>query len=216
MGKLIINQNKIDSENAKELKEVKGEVTLDNITFGYTEDKTVLKNVSVHAKKGQTVAIVGPTGTGKTTIINLLMRFYDYQSGTILIDGIPVVDIKRSDLRLAFNMVLQDTWLFCGSIYDNIVYGREDATPEEVYAAARSAHIDSYIESLPDGYNTILSDDGVNISKGQKQMITIARAFLSKAPILISVRESTLEVASSRIRIGALDRKALAMVIICF
>ena len=186
---------KLDSENAKELKEVKGEVTLDNITFGYTEDKTVLKNVSVHAKKGQTVAIVGPTGTGKTTIINLLMRFYDYQSGTILIDGIPAVDIKRSDLRLAFNMVLQDTWLFCGSIYDNIVYGREDATPEEVYAAARSAHIDSYIESLPDGYNTILSDDGVNISKGQKQMITIARAFLSKAPILI-LDEATSNVDS--------------------
>ena len=170
-------------------------MTLDNITFGYTEDKTVLKNVSVHAKKGQTVAIVGPTGTGKTTIINLLMRFYDYQSGTILIDGIPAVDIKRSDLRLAFNMVLQDTWLFCGSIYDNIVYGREDATPEEVYAAARSAHIDSYIESLPDGYNTILSDDGVNISKGQKQMITIARAFLSKAPILI-LDEATSNVDS--------------------
>ena len=186
---------KLDAENAKELKEVKGEVTLDNITFGYTEDKTVLKNVSVHAKKGQTVAIVGPTGTGKTTIINLLMRFYDYQSGTILIDGIPAVDIKRSDLRLAFNMVLQDTWLFCGSIYDNIVYGREDATPEEVYAAARSAHIDGYIESLPDGYNTILSDDGVNISKGQKQMITIARAFLSKAPILI-LDEATSNVDS--------------------
>jgi ATP-binding cassette subfamily B protein len=123
------------------------------------------------------------------------MRFYDQQSGRILMDGIPSIDIKRRDLRLAFTMVLQDTWLFCGSIYDNIVYGREDATPEEVYEAARSAKIASYIEGLPDGYDTILSDDGVNISKGQKQLITIARAFLSKAPILI-LDEATSNVDS--------------------
>jgi len=186
---------KTDATDAKELKEVKGAVCLNNVTFGYTADKTILKNISVNAKKGQTVAIVGPTGAGKTTIINLLMRFYDYQSGEILIDGIPSIDIKRTDLRLAFNMVLQDTWLFCGTIYDNIVYGREDATPEEVYEAAKSAKIDSYIKSLPDGYNTILSDDGVNISKGQKQLITIARAFLSKAPILI-LDEATSNVDS--------------------
>ncbi len=184
-----------DSDSAKELRNVKGDVVLDNVAFGYTEDKTVLKGVTVNAKKGQTVAIVGPTGAGKTTIINLLMRFYDHQSGEITIDGIPSLDIKRSDLRLAFNMVLQDTWLFCGTIYDNIVYGREDATPEEVYAAAKSAKIDSFIRSLPDGYNTVLSDDGVNISKGQKQLITIARAFLSKAPILI-LDEATSNVDS--------------------
>ncbi len=186
---------KADTEDAKDLKEVHGDVVLDDVTFGYTEDKIVLKNVSVNAKKGQTVAIVGPTGAGKTTIINLLMRFYDHQSGEIRIDGIPSVEIKRSDLRLAFNMVLQDTWLFCGTIYDNIVYGREDATPEEVYAAAKFARIDTFINSLPDGYNTILSDDGVNISKGQKQLITIARAFLSKAPILI-LDEATSNVDS--------------------
>ncbi|MBR2454173.1 MAG: ABC transporter ATP-binding protein [Clostridia bacterium] len=186
---------KADLPDAVELTEVSGDVLLDDVTFGYTADKTVLKNVSVHANKGQTVAIVGPTGAGKTTIINLLMRFYDQQSGEILIDGIPSVNIKRSDLRLAFNMVLQDTWLFCGTIYDNIVYGREDATPEEVYAAARSAKIDTYIQSLPDGYNTVLSDDGINISKGQKQLITIARAFLSKAPILI-LDEATSNVDS--------------------
>ena len=186
---------KADSPDASELKDVIGDVQLKDVTFGYTEDKTILRNVSVDAKKGTTVAIVGPTGAGKTTIINLLMRFYDQQSGEILIDGIPSVNIKRSDLRLAFNMVLQDTWLFCGSIYDNIVYGREDATDEEVYAAAKSAKIDSYIRSLPDGYNTILSDDGVNISKGQKQLITIARAFLSKAPILI-LDEATSNVDS--------------------
>ncbi len=184
-----------DAVDAKELKDVQGDVHLDNVTFGYTADKIVLKNVSVNAKKGQTVAIVGPTGAGKTTIINLLMRFYDHQSGEIRIDGIPSLDIKRTDLRLAFNMVLQDTWLFCGTVYDNIVYGREDATPEEVYAAAKSAKIDSYIQSLPDGYDTVLSDDGVNISKGQKQLITIARAFLSKAPILI-LDEATSNVDS--------------------
>ena len=186
---------KEDAHNAQDLKEVEGDVCLQNVTFGYTADKTVLKNVTVNAKKGQTVAIVGPTGAGKTTIINLLMRFYDYQSGEIRIDGIPSVSIKRADLRLAFNMVLQDTWLFCGTVYDNIVYGREDATPEEVYAAAKSAKIDSYIRRLPNGYDTVLSDDGVNISKGQKQLITIARAFLSKAPILI-LDEATSNVDS--------------------
>lgn len=186
---------KADDIDAKDLREVKGNVDINHVTFGYNEEKTILKNVSFNAKCGQTVAIVGPTGAGKTTIINLLMRFYDYQSGEILIDGIPSVKLKRSDLRLAFNMVLQDTWLFCGTIYDNIIYGREDATPEEVYAAAKAAKIDSYIESLPDGYNTILSDDGVNISKGQKQLITIARAFLSKAPILI-LDEATSNVDS--------------------
>ena len=186
---------KTDAPDAKELTTVEGDVSLNDVTFGYTEDKTVLKNVFVKADKGQTVAIVGPTGAGKTTIINLLMRFYDQQSGEILIDGIPSTDIKRKDLRLAFTMVLQDTWLFRGTIYDNIVYGREDATPEEVYTAARQAKIASYIESLPDGYDTVLSDDGVNISKGQKQLITIARAFLSKAPILI-LDEATSNVDS--------------------
>ena len=186
---------KEDAIDAAELKDVKGEVTLEDVTFGYTADKTVLKNVSVHAQKGQTVAIVGPTGAGKTTIINLLMRFYDHQSGEIRIDGIPSVQIKRADLRLAFNMVLQDTWLFCGTIYDNIVYGREDATPEEVYKAAKAAKIDSYIRRLPNGSDTVLSDDGVNISKGEKQLITIARAFLSKAPILI-LDEATSNVDS--------------------
>lgn len=184
-----------DKPDAKRLTDVGGDVSLENVTFGYTADKTVLKNVSVTAKKGQTVAIVGPTGAGKTTVINLLMRFYDPRSGEIRIDGVPSVDLKRKDLRLAFTMVLQDTWLFYGTVYDNIVYGREDATPEEVYAAARQARIASYIEGLPDGYDTLLSDDGVNISKGQKQLITIARAFLSNAPILI-LDEATSNVDS--------------------
>ena len=186
---------KLDAPDAKSLTDVKGEVLIDDVTFGYTEDKVILKNVSVSARKGHTVAIVGPTGAGKTTIINLLMRFYDQQSGRILIDGVPSCDIKRSELRRAFTMVLQDTWLFHGTIYDNIVYGREDATRDEVYEAATKARIASYIESLPDGYDTVLSDDGVNISKGQKQLITIARAFLSNAPILI-LDEATSNVDS--------------------
>ena len=186
---------KADDPDAAALTDVKGNVSINDVSFGYTEDKTVLKNVNVSAKKGQTVAIVGPTGAGKTTIINLLMRFYDQDSGEIKIDGIPSDKIKRKDLRRAFTMVLQDIWLFCGSIYDNIVYGREDATPEEVYEAARSARIASFIEGLPDGYDTILSDDGVNVSKGQKQLIAIARAFLSPSPILI-LDEATSNVDS--------------------
>lgn len=186
---------KADAPDAAALTDVKGNVSINDVSFGYTEDKTVLKNVNVSAKKGQTVAIVGPTGAGKTTIINLLMRFYDQDSGEIKIDGIPSDKIKRKDLRRAFTMVLQDIWLFCGSIYDNIVYGREDATPEEVYEAARSARIASFIEGLPDGYDTILSDDGVNVSKGQKQLIAIARAFLSPSPILI-LDEATSNVDS--------------------
>jgi len=186
---------KADVPNAKEFTNVNGDVSIDNVTFGYTDDKVILENFTVDTKKGQTVAIVGPTGAGKTTIINLLMRFYDPQSGQILMDGIPAIDLKRVDLRLAFTMVLQDTWLFCGTIYDNIAYGREDATREEVYAAAKSAKIASFIESLPEGYDTILSDDGVNISKGQKQLITIARAFLSNTPILI-LDEATSNVDS--------------------
>ncbi|MBO5744977.1 MAG: ABC transporter ATP-binding protein [Clostridia bacterium] len=186
---------KADEPDAKELHKALGDVAINDVSFGYTPDKIVLKDVSVSAKKGQIVAIVGPTGAGKTTIINLLMRFYDHQSGEIRLDSIPSVNIKRADLRHAFNMVLQDTWLFCGTIYDNIVYGREDATPEEVYYAAKCAKIDSYIQSLPNGYETVLSDDGINISKGQKQLITIARAFLSKAPILI-LDEATSNVDS--------------------
>ena len=184
-----------DALDAAAYKDVHGNVEFDNITFGYTEDKIILKDVSINACKGQTIAIVGPTGAGKTTVINLLMRFYDPQKGEIRMDGIPALKIKRDELRKAYTMVLQDTWLFYGTIYENIIYGKEDAAPEEVYAAARAAKISSYIESLPDGYDTVLSDDGVNISKGQKQLITIARAFLSDAPLLI-LDEATSNVDS--------------------
>ena len=184
-----------DCADAKEIGEIDGKVELDDITFGYREDVTILHNVSVTANPGQMIAIVGPTGAGKTTIINLLMRFYDPVSGEIRIDSVPSLKIKREELRRAYTMVLQDTWLFHGTIFENIVYGRENATMEEVRSAAKSARIDGYIESLPDGYDTVLSDDGVNISKGQRQLITIARAFLSQAPMLI-LDEATSNVDS--------------------
>ena len=184
-----------DIPDAVGLDDVKGSVEVDDITFGYVPEKPILKHVSVKAEPGRTIAIVGPTGAGKTTIINLLMRFYDVDSGEIRLEGIPAMQIKRKDLRKAFTMVLQDTWLFHGTIFENIVYGRENATLDEVKAAAKAARIDKYIESLPEGYGTVLSDDGVNISKGQRQLITIARAFLSDAPMLI-LDEATSNVDS--------------------
>ena len=191
-----------DAEDSVSLSNVSGEVEFRGVDFGYTKEKKILKNLSTKAESGKTIAIVGPTGAGKTTIINLLMRFYDVDSGEILIDGVSLAKIKRADLRRAFTMVLQDTWLFGGTIFDNIVYGKENATEEEVRAAARAAKIDTYIEKLPDGYNTVLSDGGVNISKGQRQLITIARAMLSDAPMLI-LDEATSNVDSrTEISIG--------------
>ena len=164
---------------------VEGNVELQNVNFGYTKDKVILKDFSMTAPKGSLIAIVGPTGAGKTTFINLLMRFYDIDSGKILVDGLSSVDITRKSLRSSYSMVLQDTWLFYGTIYENIAYGRPEATREEVIAAAQAAHIHHYIESLPQGYDTLLIDDGTNISKGQKQLLTIARALLMKTPMLI-------------------------------
>lgn len=184
-----------DSEDATALEQVRGEVDFSHVTFGYVEGKTILHDLNVHASPGTTVAIVGPTGAGKTTVINLLMRFYDVNEGTISLDGTDIRHIKRQDLRRAFTMVLQDTWLFCGTIFENITYGKENATREEVIAAAKAAHIHEYIEGLKNGYDTVLTDDGVNISKGQRQLITIARAMLADAPMLI-LDEATSNVDS--------------------
>ena len=184
-----------DREGATALSRVAGEVNIDDVSFGYTPQKTVLHDLTIDAKPGSTVAIVGPTGAGKTTIINLLMRFYDVDSGHIYVDGTEIRDIRRDSLRGAYTMVLQDTWLFYGTIYENITYGREDASREEVIAAAKAAKIHSFIERLPDGYDTLLSDDGVNISKGQKQLITIARAMLPHTKMLI-LDEATSNVDS--------------------
>ena len=174
-----------DHKDALDLSSPEGNVALSHVNFGYQRDRVILKDFSMEAPKGSLIAIVGPTGAGKTTFINLLMRFYDINSGKILVDGRDIAKITRKSLRLSYSMVLQDTWLFYGTIYENIAYGRPDATREEVVAAAKAARIHTYIESLPQGYDTLLIDDGTNISKGQKQLLTIARALLMHSPMLI-------------------------------
>ncbi len=174
-----------DLEDAMDLTEAKGDVMLKEVSFGYLADKIIIKKLSLHARPGCLTAIVGPTGAGKTTIINLLMRFYDIWEGSIQVDGREIRELTRSSLRKAYAMVLQDTWLFQGSIFDNIAYGKEDATLEEVIAAAKMTGIHSFIMRLPQGYDTVINEDGINISKGQKQLLTIARAMLLDAKMLI-------------------------------
>ena len=174
-----------DNEDAMELVNTHGNVSLHNVDFSYTEEKKILKNITFDAPKGKVIAIVGPTGSGKTTIVNLLMRFYDIDSGLITLDNNNIYNIKRDDLRKSYSMVLQDTWLFQGTIYENLAYGKENATREDIINAAKAARIHNFIERLPNGYDTILIDGGVNISKGQKQLLTIARAMLLEANMLI-------------------------------
>ena len=165
--------------------EIKGEVNFENVHFGYKEDKIIINDFSAQVKPGQKVAIVGPTGAGKTTMIKLLMRFYDVNSGAILIDGHNIQDFNRQDLRSIFGMVLQDTWLFNGSIKENIRYGRLNANDEEVIAAAKAANVDHFVKTLPDGYDMVLNEEANNVSAGQKQLLTIARAILADPKILI-------------------------------
>ena len=174
-----------DAADAAVLKDVQGDVRLENVDFSYVPGTPIIEDLSLHAKPGSLTAIVGPTGAGKTTIINLLMRFYDVQDGAVLVDGQDIRGLTRASLRKAYTMVLQDTWLFHGTIFDNIAYGKPGATMDEVVRAAKAAHIHSYISRLPEGYNTVLSDNGTSISKGQKQLLTIARAMLLDANMLI-------------------------------
>ena len=174
-----------DAPDAVALSHVKGDVRMENVDFAYVPGEPIIRNLNFHAEPGSLTAIVGPTGAGKTTIINLLMRFYDVDGGTIYVDGRDIRTLTRSSLRGAFTMVLQDTWLFHGTIFENIAYGKPGATMEEVVRAAKAAHIHSYISRLPKGYYTVLSDNGTSISKGQKQMLTIARAMLLDAHMLI-------------------------------
>jgi len=163
----------------------KGRVAFENVSFSYSPDKSLITDLSLVAEPGQTIAIVGPTGAGKTTLVNLLMRFYELNEGRITLDGVDIAQMRRDELRSHMGMVLQDTWLFGGTIRDNIAYGRLDATEAEIIAAAKATHVDHFVRSMPDGYNTILDDEASNLSAGEKQLLTIARAFLAEPSILI-------------------------------
>ena len=162
-----------------------GAVEFEHVKFGYREDRILINDMNIKAEPGQMVAIVGPTGAGKTTLVNLLLRFYELNGGRILVDDVDITEMNRADLRKKFGMVLQDTWLFNGTIRDNIAYGKKNATEEEIIAAAKAAHADHFIRVLPEGYDTILNEEVSNISQGQKQLLTIARALLADPEIMI-------------------------------
>ena len=178
-------EEKPDTETPVRIKKATGHVEFHNVAFSYDPSKPLIEDLSLEAMPGQTVAIVGPTGAGKTTLVNLLMRFYEIDGGSILVDGVDTRDMTRNDLRRTFGMVLQDTWLFKGTIRANLEYGREDASDDQMVAATKAAYVDHFVRTLPDGYDTILNDDSSNISQGQRQLLTIARAFLADPRILI-------------------------------
>ncbi len=178
-------ENPVEIYDADGHTNIQGQVTFENVHFGYRPDKIIIHDFSMYIKPGRKIAIVGPTGAGKTTIIKLLMRFYELNSGTIYIDGIPTTQMRRSDLRSLFGMVLQDAWLFGGTVMENLRYGRPDATDEEVIKAADAAYVDHFIRTLDHGYQTVINEESSNISQGQKQLLTIARAFLADPKILI-------------------------------
>ena len=178
-------EEQAEGKDLVKLADVKGEVEFDNVVFGYKPDQTIIKGLSAHIKPGQRVAIVGPTGAGKTTLVNLLMRFYEINSGAIKIDGVNIANMKRSDVRQMFGMVLQDTWLFNGTIRQNLLYGNPTASEEEMVATAKEAHVDHFVRSLPGGYDMMLGEEATNISQGEKQLLTIARAMLARTPMLI-------------------------------
>jgi ATP-binding cassette subfamily B protein len=174
-----------DPQEPTEIREPRGDVGIEHVEFSYSKDKPLIEDMNIDVRAGQSIAIVGPTGAGKTTLVNLLMRFYELRAGRITIDGVDIRDMRRGDLRSIYGMVLQDTWLFNGTIRENIAYGRPEATENEVTDAATAAHADHFIRTLPDGYDTVLNEEASNISQGQKQLLTIARAILANPSILI-------------------------------
>lgn len=168
-----------------ELEKAQGSIAFQHVSFGYSPEKLLMKDISFQAKPGQKIAVVGSTGAGKTTLVNLLMRFYEVNSGKITIDGVDAAAMTRGGLRDNFGMVLQDTWLFSGTVAENIAYGKPDATPEEIVAAAKAAKVDYFIRTMPHGYDTMLDNEAANLSAGQRQLLTIARVFLRDPPIII-------------------------------
>ena len=182
---LDVDEQSPDPVDAQTVVSPKGRVAFEAVTFSYSANKPLITDLSLIAEPGQTIAIVGPTGAGKTTLVNLLMRFYELNDGAITLDGVDISKMRRDDLRSSMGMVLQDTWLFGGTIRDNIAYGRLDATDEEIIQAAKATHVDHFVRAMPDGYNTILDDEASNLSAGEKQLLTIARAFLAEPTILI-------------------------------
>jgi ATP-binding cassette subfamily B protein len=183
---LDADEQSADPERAPvALSKVTGRVALEHVSFSYSPDKPLIEDLSVSVEPGQTVAIVGPTGAGKTTLVNLLMRFYEVTGGRITLDGVDIATLPRETLRSHLGMVLQDTWLFGGTIAENIAYGTRNASREAIEAAARAAHVDRFVRTLPDGYDTVIDDEGTGVSAGEKQLITIARAFLSDPAILV-------------------------------
>lgn len=195
-----------DSKDAGVIEFPRGDVQFQNVKFGYEKDAVLFDSMNIDVKQGQTIAIVGPTGAGKTTLVNLLMRFYEIDAGKITVDGVDIRDLKRGKLRSIFGMVLQDTWLFNGTIKENIAYGSEGATDDKIIQAAKAAHADHFIRTLPDGYNTVLDEEASNISQGQKQLLTIARAILADPAVLI-LDEATSNVDT---RTEVLIQKAMA------
>jgi ATP-binding cassette subfamily B protein len=196
-----------DAAQPEVLANPQGHVSLEGVAFRYEPETPLLENLSADIRSGEVLAIVGPTGAGKTTVVNLLMRFYEIDAGSIKVDGIDIRNLTRDNLRRTFGMVLQDTWLFGGTVRENIAYGREDGTEEEIVAAAKAAHVDHFVRTMPDGYDTVIDDDASNLSQGEKQLLTIARAFLADPQILI-LDEATSSVDT---RTEVLVQQAMAL-----